>query len=381
MAAIRVLQVFTIMDRGGAESMIMNYYRKIDKSKIQFDFLVHRDKKGAYEAEIKALGGNIYRLPAISPFYPYSYYKKLRAFMNSHYNYSIIHSHINTFSSFPLKIAKEYQIPCRIAHAHIALDRLNLKTIIRNKEGVTEVLKHITKLILRMRINTYPTHSFSCGQKAGNWLFGNTPFKTMNNAVDSERFQYNSDIEKEYKGKLQMNKAMIIGHIGRFDSQKNHSFLLNIFAELLKKKPDSKLILIGDGPLKKKVENEAKTLSIHEDVNFLGVRQDIPELLQIMDVFVFPSIYEGLPVTLIEAQSSGTHILAADTISEEVKITDLIEFVGLNKSPEFWAEKIISIKTNKISKPNTKELIIKNGYDIISNTKKLETFYLKQKMI
>ena len=100
-----------------------------------------------------------------------------------------------------------------------------------------------------------------------------------------------------------------------------------------------------------------------------------------MDVFVFPSIYEGLPVTLIEAQSSGTHILAADTISEEVKITDLIEFVGLNKSPEFWAEKIISIKTNKISKPNTKELIIKNGYDIISNTKKLETFYLKQKMI
>ena len=381
MAAIRVLQVFTIMDRGGAESMIMNYYRKIDKSKIQFDFLVHRDKKGAYEDEIKALGGNIYRLPAISPFYPYSYYKKLRAFMNSHYNYSIIHSHINTFSSFPLKIAKEYQIPCRIAHAHIALDRLNLKTIIRNKEGVTEVLKHITKLILRMRINTYPTHSFSCGQKAGNWLFGNTPFKTMNNAVDSERFQYNSDIEKEYKGKLQMNKAMIIGHIGRFDSQKNHSFLLNIFAELLKKKPDSKLILIGDGPLKKKVENEAKTLSIHEDVNFLGVRQDIPELLQIMDVFVFPSIYEGLPVTLIEAQSSGTHILAADTISEEVKITDLIEFVGLNKSPEFWAEKIISIKTNKISKPNTKELIIKNGYDIISNTKKLETFYLKQKMI
>ncbi|MFH6769249.1 glycosyltransferase family 1 protein [Gaetbulibacter aquiaggeris] len=378
MTPIRVLQVFTIMDRGGAESMIMNYYRKIDRSKIQFDFLVHRNKKAAYDDEIKALGGNIYKLPSINPFYPKSYYKKLRALFDAHNDYSIVHSHINTFSCFPLKIAREFNIPCRIAHAHIALDTFSLRTIIRNNVDVSEVLKHIIKLFLRRRINKYPTHYFSCGQKAGNWLFGNTSFERMNNAIDSEKFQYNSEIEKEYKEKFNLKESIVIGHIGRFDSQKNHSFLLNIFAQLLKKNPNSKLILIGEGPLKRKIENEAKNLAIYEDIFFLGVRDDIVELLQTMDVFVFPSIYEGLPVTLIEAQSSGTPILAADTISEEVKITDLIEFISLDKSPEFWAEKIMDIKKNNMPKADTKNLIIGNGYDIISNVNKLQDFYLQQ---
>ena len=379
MAAIRVLQVFIAMNRGGSESMIMNYYRQIDKNKVQFDFLVHRNEKADFNDEIEKLGGKIYKLNPINILNPTPYYNQLRVFFKSHNQYHIIHSHLNTFSSYPLKIAKEFNIPCRIAHAHIAMDKLTLKTIIKNKEGLTEVAKKLIKLFLKKRITKYPTHYFSCGQKAGKWLFGNMPFNIINNAINSKKFEYNSAIAKHYKKKLDIKDNMVLGHIGRFDSQKNHSFLLKVFAELIKKHSKCKLLLIGDGPLKKQIEEEIKALSIDNKVMILGVRDDIPELLQVMDFFVFPSIYEGLPVTLIEAQASGTYVLAANTISEEVKITNNFNFMSLNELPEFWAEKILQIKKENPIKKSTKYLIVKNGYDIISNSIKLKEFYLNQK--
>jgi glycosyltransferase involved in cell wall biosynthesis len=378
MAVIRVLQVFTIMDRGGAESMIMSYYRQLDKSKVQFDFLVHRPEKGAYENEIEQLGGHIYKLPTINPLNPIPYYNNLRAFFKAHPYYKIIHSHINTFSAFPLKIAKEFEIPCRIAHAHIAMEKFTLSYLFIKNERTTDKLKKIVKLFLRRRISKYPTHYFSCGQKAGKWLFGNTPFKTMNNAIDSEKFKYNTILEQNYKKKFNITNEFIIGHIGRFDTQKNHVFLLQIFSSLLKKHPNSKLLLIGDGPLKKFIEETAKNLLITNSIDFLGVRDDIPNLFQIMDVFVFPSLFEGLPVTLIEAQASGTKIVASDTISDEVNLTGLIDFLSLRETPEFWANKIGEIKKTKIIKMDLKNSIVKHGYDIVSNAKKMETFYLQQ---
>ncbi len=373
----RVLQIFTVLNRGGAESMIMNYYREIDKTKLQFDFLVHRLEKGDFEKEINELGGKVYRLSPINPLFPAKYYNELRSFFKKHNYYKVVHSHLNTFSTFPLKIAKEFEIPCRIAHAHIAIEKINLKNILTNKESISETLKKIIKLQLKKRIHKNATHYFSCGEKAGKWLFGSeTSFIKMNNAIDTQKFIVNEKKSKEYRTKFNLEDNLIIGHVGRFNSQKNHSYLLNVFQELLHKKNNCELILVGDGYFKNKLINEAKSLKIEKKVHFLGVRSDIPELFQMMDIFVFPSFYEGLPVTLIEAQAAGLQILASDTITKEVQLTQDIEFLSIKEQPAYWANKIIS-KTS-INKSNNYDLIEKGGYDIVNNTKNKEAFYLEQ---
>ncbi|GAA3641549.1 glycosyltransferase family 1 protein [Flavivirga jejuensis] len=376
MALIRVLQVFTIMNRGGAESMIMNYYRKIDRDKIQFDFLVHRKEKAAFDDEIKSLGGNIYKFDPISPFAPKKYYSELRAFFNAHSEYDIIHSHLNTFSCFPLKIAREFNITCRIAHAHIAIDKVNFSTFINQKESLKEIFKKLVKFQLKKKVKKDATHYFSCGEKAGHWLFGDTAFTTMNNAIDTDKFRYDEVISKAYKKEFNLQNELVIGHIGRFVSQKNHSFLLQIFAALLKRQPNATLILIGDGPLKKSLEKEAESLKITNKVLFLGVRTDIPQLCQMMDIFVFPSFYEGLPVTLIEAQASSLKIFASDSITNEVHLTDNIQFLSINKTADEWANKITEL--DSIEKVDQTDKIIKANYDIVSNTEQIQEFYTQQ---
>ncbi len=380
MSMMRVLQVFTVMDRGGAESMIMNYYRSIDRDKVQFDFLVHRKEKGAFDEEIDSLGGKIFRMNPISPFFPNKYYEELRKFFKEHTEYTVVHSHLNTFSCFPLKIAKECNIPCRIAHAHIALDKVSLGTFFAQKESLKEILKKVVKFRLKKRIKNDATHYFSCGEKAGKWLFGSTTsFIMMNNAIDAKKFSYNKVTAAEYKKEFNVEDEIIIGHVGRFSSQKNHAFLLQIFAALLKKNANYQLVLIGDGPLKNAMEKEAKNLSIDKQVHFLGVRTDIPQLYQLLDLFVFPSFYEGLPVTLIEAQAAGLKILASDTITKEVHLTDDIAFLSIEKPAEFWADTIL--ETAPSEKKDNTELIVDKHYDIVSNTQKMQEFYLQQSSI
>jgi len=377
MGAIRVLQVFTIMNRGGAESMIMNYYRKINKEKVQFDFLVHRKEEGAFDKEIESLGGRIYKFDPINPLFPGSYYTLLRQFFKRHSEYRIVHSHLNTFSPFPLKIAEEFKIPCRIAHAHIAIESINTSDIRFNKDNLKELFKKLVKFQLKRKIHAYTTHCFSCGDKAGAWLFGeHAKFITMNNAIDTETFICNPAVSDTYRKDLGIQEALVLGHVGRFNTQKNHSFLLKIFSEVLKQRQDSVLVLIGDGGLKEKIRSEARSLGILDNIKMLGVRSDIPQLIQMFDVFVFPSFYEGLPVTLIEAQAAGLKILASNTITTEVALTSNIEFMSIDIPQKMWADKIIELSSYQ--KKNTKNEIVQGDYDIISNTKKIEEFYLKQ---
>ncbi len=377
MAAIRVLQVFTIMNRGGAESMIMNYYRQIDRKQVQFDFLVHRKEKAAFDDEIESLGGNIYHMNPINPLMPGTYYKQLRNFFKEHQEYSIIHSHLNTFSCFPLKIAREFKIPCRIAHAHIAIDDVGFSSLFSQKESVKETFKKLIKLQLKKKVKNDATHLFSCGEKAGNWLFGKeTSFTMMNNAIDTGKFRYDASISSKYKEQFGLQNKVVIGHVGRFASQKNHAFLVQIFAALVKEKPDSALVMVGDGPLKKAIENQVKSLGIEEKVHFLGVRADIPELFQMFDAFVFPSFYEGLPVTLIEAQAAGVKIVASDTITKEVYLTNDVQFLSIDKPTELWAKAIQEIDPSK--KGDNTDKIVKGNYDIVSNTKMIQEFYKKQ---
>lgn len=377
MGAIRILQVFTIMNRGGAESMIMNYYRELDKTKIQFDFLVHRQEKAAFDDEIESMGGKIYSVKAINPIKPESYYNELRAFFNEHPEYKIVHSHLNTFSCFVLKIAKEFNIPCRIAHAHIAIEKVRLFSILTSKSNFIEGVKNFMKLRLKKKIHKYPTHYFSCGDKAGEWLFGkDVEFYTMNNAIDTDKFLINNRIRSKYRTEFNVGDNWVFGHIGRFNTQKNHLFLLQIFSEVIKIKENARLFLIGDGNLRKEIELEINRLNLGDQVTLLGVRSDVPDLFQMFDVFVFPSLYEGLPVTLIEAQASGLQIFASNTITDEVILTDDVTFIALNKSPQKWAEEII--KSYGTSKANNRSKIVDGNYDIVSNTRAIEQFYLKQ---
>lgn len=372
---IRILQIFTTLNRGGAESMIMNYYRNIDRSKVQFDFIVHREEKGAFEDEIESMGGKIYRMPKINPINPNKYYTALDNFLKTH-SYQIIHSHINTFSSFPLKIAEKNNIECRIAHAHIAIDKISIKNILFSKLQRKEELKNIMKHFLKKDVSKYATHKFSCGIKAGNWLFRNKDFQLVENAISIKPFKYNQKVSTELRINNNIENTLNIGHIGRFSEQKNHLYLLLIFRALKQKTNNVKLLLVGDGELRALVENEAKRLDIFDDIIFMGVRSDVPDLLQMMDIFLFPSLYEGLPVTLIEAQASGLKIFASDTITDEVALTDDITFLSLDKSPEFWAEQILN--SYPYERNDNSEIIKEKGYDIVESAKRLEEFYLNQ---
>lgn len=374
---IRVLQVFTILNRGGAETMIMNYYRQIDRSKMQFDFLVHRQEKGVFEDEIEALGGKIYRAPAINPFFPKKYYKFLNTFFDKSYSYKIIHSHLNTFSYFPLLVANKHEIPVRIAHSHIALEPLSFNYFKSNVGNLKTIFKNITKHYLKNRILIHSSHKFSCGKVAGEWLFGkNSDFNLLNNAINASKFKYSESIKLKTKKDLDLNGKFVIGHIGRFNHQKNHVFLLNIFKSILVFKPNAILLLVGDGELKSSIEALSLKLNICKNILFLGVREDVSNLLQAMDVFLFPSFYEGFPVTLIEAQAAGLRIFASETITKDVAFSNDVHFLSLQQTPKEWAHHIYNNETYE--RKNNVQLIKDNGYDIISNAKLLENFYLEK---
>lgn len=377
MHPIRILQVFTTMGRGGAESMIMNYYRHMDRSKVQFDFIVHRNQPAAFDDEIKALGGSIYYLPEINPLFPKQYYQELRKFFKTHDQYNIVHSHINTFSYFPLKIAEEFGIKTRIAHAHIAMDPIDLKSTFKSKSSIIEALKKALKLQLKKNIHKHTTHCFSCGIKAGKWLFGEqTQFRVMNNAVDVNTFTYNPEICDKLKKEFNIENKFVLGHVGRFTQQKNHDYLLKVFSEVLKRDENCVLLLIGTGPLEHDIKLLAKKLNVTQQIKFLGLRTNIAELLQVLDVFIFPSFFEGLPVTLIEAQAAGLKIVASATITDEVKLTNDIDYLSIDASPEIWSQRIISLYP--VKKQNNLNLIKNGNYDIKSNALEIEQFYLQQ---
>jgi glycosyltransferase involved in cell wall biosynthesis len=355
----RILQVVTKMNRGGMESMIMNLYRNIDREKIQFDFLVHRKEKGDFDDEIKDLGGNIYYVPSINPFHHRKYLKALNAFFIEH-KYEIVHSHINTFSMYVLRAAKKANINHRIAHSHI--DRIAFNH------------KFFFKLYCKKKINKYLTHRFACGEKAGRWLFGNANFTILNNAIDISLFQFNDKSDILYRNQLGLGNSFVLGHIGRFYKQKNHSFIIDIFNEIIKKQVDAKLLLIGEGSLKSEIERKVKRFNLSDKVLFLGVRQDIPQLLSCMNILAFPSLYEGLPLTLIEAQANGLQICASDSISEKAKLTDLVHFISLKHNAIYWAEEILNYKVPYERKFYLEELRV-SGYDIQETGKWLENFY------
>ncbi|MFH5186064.1 glycosyltransferase family 1 protein [Paenibacillus sp. TAB 01] len=364
MDTIRVLQVVTIMNRGGLETMLMNYYRQIDRSRIQFDFIVHREEEGHYDAEIQSLGGRIYRMPQIRPGNYRLYFKKLDAFFAEHNEYKVVHSHINENSSFVLRAAKRAGVPCRIAHSHLSDLGIDLKLPFR--------------LYARMAMKDNPNRYFACSYHAGQWLFGkqlaaSQQVTVLNNAVHVEQFQYDPDVRSRLREELGAGDRLVIGHIGRFNKQKNHDFLLDVFKAVQELRPDTLLVLAGDGQLRPEMERKAARLGLSGSIRFLGVREDVPELMQAMDLFVFPSLFEGLPVVLVEAQAAGLNCLVSDAITQESDVTGRVRFISLKESAESWARTIAGASPER---RDTAELLRARGYDTGTMTQWLADYYL-----
>ena len=374
---IRILQVLTIMNRGGAETMIMNYYRNIDRNKVQFDFLLHRDEKGAFDDEIESLGGKIYKMPPMGLKNISAYMKALDDFFKKHKEHKIIHSHINAFSIFVLRAAKKNNIPIRIAHSHTSLYNINLNPFSKKRDSLNFTIKFLAQNILKLKITTYSNYYFSCGVKAGKWLFGKNKYskvRIINNAIDSDSFIYDKDKSLKIKKNLNLEDKLIFGHVGNLVPEKNHYFLIKVYEEIRKINPDVALVLVGAFD-----ENQIKTLiqdDLPEGINILGIRNDVPDVLQAIDFFIFPSINEGLPLTLIEAQASGLKITASDDITQELNMTNLISFISLKQTPVFWAKAILN--SIPYERKNTKNQIIKGEYDIKDNALSLQEFYINE---
>lgn len=362
MQPIRVLQVVTIMNRGGLETMLMNYYRKMDRKKIQFDFMVNRKERGDYDDEIEKLGGRIYRMLPIRPGNYRQYFKQLEQFFQEYKGYRVVHAHINENSGFVLRAAKKVGIPCRIAHSHLADLKLDYKYPFR--------------LYGRMNLKQNSNHLFACSKQAGNWLFGKKEEITiLNNAVDTNIFQYNTNVRNQFRKELELEDKFVIGHIGRFCKQKNHMFLIDVFHEVYKQNRKAVLLLIGQGDLEEEIKEKVKKLNLTSAVKFLGLRSDIPQLMQAMDLFLFPSLFEGLPVVLVEAQAAGLRCITSTGVTPEAKITNQVEFISLKQSSKEWANQIINEETRRV---NSVEVLVDKGYDSTTNMKWLRDFYFQQ---
>lgn len=355
---IRVLQIVTYMGRGGLETMIMNYYRNIDRSRIQFDFLVHRQEEADYDKEILALGGNIYHMPVLNPFSK-AYFNALDSFFKEH-KYYIVHCHLDCMSAYPLKVAKKNGVKVRIAHSHSKSQDKNLKYPI--------------KLYSKRLIPKYATHLFSCGKEAGDWMFNGNNYTIINNAIDAQKYVFNKTISEEVRKELNIkNSDMVVGHIGRFNPPKNHGFIIDVFNCLHKKNPDSKLVLVGTGDGQNAIKEKVKMLGLNDSVLFLGSRSDVNRVLQAMDVFLFPSLYEGLGIAAVEAQAAGLPCVISDNVPKECIKTERVFHYSLDESSDFWADRII--EAGKITKKDTYQEIASSGFDIKKNSKVLEDFY------
>lgn len=370
----RVLVLLTVLDRGGAETMAMNYLRHFDRSRVVYDFLVNRKYRGDYEDEIEALGGRIYRMCPMYPQYFARYKREFQAFLHEHPEYRIIHSNLEDRSYFPLRIAKEEGVPVRIAHAHNAMRGFNAKTLFRD--------------YFRLRLPGNPTHMFACSQEAGDWLFGKKRRDhviQIPNAIDVEQYRYNPETGQQVRAEFGVAdpNTLVVGHVGRFAPQKNHKQLIEIFAEVHKRQSNSVLWLVGGGhgteSLQGEVRARIRELGLQGAVKFLGVRSDVPRILQGMDVFVMPSLHEGLAIALLEAQAVGLPCVMSDVITQQVNVSGSIRTCALQDDPDIWAETILecaSTRHDDLDRTQQADVVRAAGFDISENAKQLEQWYL-----
>ncbi|MHC5269462.1 glycosyltransferase family 1 protein [Enterococcus sp. LJL98] len=364
---IRILHVFGEMNRGGAETMIMNIYRNIDRSKIQFDFVVHTDEECAFDKEIEELGGTIYRVPRYTGKNHGKYKKAWLNFFEINSNHQIIHGHIRSTAAIYLKIAKKYRLKT-IIHSHSTA----------SGTGFSAMVKDLYQYPIRFIAENF----LACSTDAGRWLFGKKKieqcqFCIIRNAIESDKFRYNESLRDYMRKEFQIDNKFVIGHVGRFVHAKNHTFLIEIFKEISDINSSAVLLLVGEGEEKKNIEKKVRDLGLTSRVIFTGVRDDIPNILQALDVFLFPSLFEGLGLAVIEAQASGLPSIISDNIPLEVEITNLVKFISLKAEKTAWAKEVLAFDNyhKDRGKVDNKEHFKNSGYELEDTVSFIEEYY------
>lgn len=353
----RILCIVGRMDAGGAETFLMKIFREINKYGYIMDFCVSKEGEGFYDKEIKEMGGEISKVVSKTSNPIASFLSIFNIVKKGNYK-RVMRISQHSLSTIELLASK-------LAGAKILVFRSsNTKTI---NSGFESKLHHFFKFLPK----TIPNVKIAPSTEAANFMFGkNTDALIIKNAINSADFLFDEEKRKKIRKELDIENKFVLGNIGRLENQKNQKFLINIFALVKKKIPNSKLLIVGEGTLEKELKEQILKLELEEDILFLGVRNDISLILMAMDLFVFPSLYEGLPNTVIEAQATGLNCLISNTITPEVKITDLVKFLPLDNM-EVWLEEVITFK-NKFDKDlnndrNTQNQIVNSGYDISSS--------------
>ena len=349
---LRVLQVLNLMDYGGIESVVMNYYNHIDKTKVQFDFAVSETSIFPQKDKIQKLGGRFYLLPPIS--HLPKYVLVLQKIIKEN-NYKIVHCHLNCLSVFPLFASYLAGAKVRICHNHATVYK-------------GEMIKALAKYILRPFCRWFATDYFACSEYAGRWMYGNRRFHAgtvhvMQNGINYQKFKPDKEIRVEMRKRLDLQDKYVIGHVGRFTNSKNHKFLIELFHYCYVKNDKLRLLLIGDGELEAAIRKKVHQMGLDKAVIFYGNTDSIEKLYQAMDVFCFPSFYEGLGLAAVEAQACNVPVVASKEVPKDVVIGRNIQFLDLKDSMENWEKAIYEVKPKE--------------YDIELLSKDITAFYEK----
>ena len=334
---IRILHVVSILDVGGMESYIMNMYRRIDRTKVQFDFLVHHQRPGFFEDEILALGGRIHRTTLMDDFNLPRYIRQLRVLFREHPEYRIIHGHLTSPSVWYLGEAKRAGIPWRIAHAHCPGHIPSLKGAIKH------VLFQFAPIHANIRL--------ACSTEAGRYLYRNRSFELIPNGIDVDKFRFSLESRNEIRSGLGLDGCFVIGHVGRFYYEKNHEYILKIFARVHQQLPRARLLLLGEGKLKQEIEAKVREMKLDRAVIFAGLIQNCAPYYHAMDAFIMPSLYEGLPLTGLEAQCAGLPCLFSSTVSTEVQVSQSVDFLPIGEENiNLWVSRVLEAEQNPSSR-------------------------------
>lgn len=363
----RVLHAVVNMNRGGAETLLMNLYRRIDRTRLQFDFLTCRE--GVYDDEIRALGGIIHRIPWVTEAGPLGYMRALDRFFAGNGHYRIVHAHMDRMSSWVLRAARRAGIPVRIAHSH-------------NTKSEGGPLTKLYKWASGRLIAGSATDRLACSEAAAAWLFGSraSEARLVRNAVDCSALAFDPETRWAVRAELDLRPGQIaVCHVGRFSPQKNHAFLIDLFANLTAERPEAVLLLIGDGPLRHDIARRAEDAGIGDCVRFLGARGDVARLLAGMDVMVFPSLHEGLPLALIEAQGAGLPCVVSDRVTAEADLgIGFMTRLPLEAPADRWIRAIgeaASFADAHRLRRNAADEVRRRGYDIREAAAELAEYY------
>jgi glycosyltransferase involved in cell wall biosynthesis len=370
---VRVLHIFGRMNRGGAETFIMNVYRHTDRTKIQFDFAVHSDQPGHYDEEIRSLGGRIFILPRPRLTALPVYKRALTQVLREEGPFATVHSHVHFYSGVPLAVAASAGIPVRIAHSHSTSD------------GKRSALsRRLYRWYMRSQIWRYATHMLGCSRPACEALYGprcwqDSRVRVVHCGIDPTPFELLPKDRNLLRDRIGLPRdCLLIGHVGRFDVPKNHRFLVEIFGSLAARLPTARLVLVGDGPLRPQIEQFVRAKGLENHVFFLGVRADVPEIMGCLDGFLFPSLWEGIPLTLLEAQAAGVSCVVSNVISDEADLgIGLLHSVSLEAGPEVWVDHVMrALQNNRPDWILRKEALKRNRYDVQQVAELLARIYV-----